>query len=153
MAVKFNDYFEFPREFDLEPYTASGLAVKEGLKYIHVYTCTCMCMYMYLHTFVFNVHTCTCILYMYSVHTYMYIHICTYAHTHTHTYAHSYIFLHLFKPGEEIPDTDEKKEENEEQEEILDTNKSFTTKYRLRGIVVHSGQASGGHYYSFIHVK
>ena len=23
-------------------------------------------------------------------------------------------------------------------------------KYRLRGIVVHSGQASGGHYYSFI---
>ena len=24
------------------------------------------------------------------------------------------------------------------------------TFYRLRGIVVHSGQASGGHYYSFI---
>ena len=28
-----------------------------------------------------------------------------------------------------------------------------STKYRLKGIVVHSGQASGGHYYSFIHVK
>ena len=28
-----------------------------------------------------------------------------------------------------------------------------STKYRLRGIVVHSGQASGGHYYSFIHLK
>lgn len=24
------------------------------------------------------------------------------------------------------------------------------TEYRLAGIVVHSGQASGGHYYSFI---
>ena len=72
---------------------------------------------------------------------------------HVHTHTHSCIFLYLLKPGEEIPDTDEKKEKNEEQEEILDTNKSFTTKYRLRGIVVHSGQASGGHYYSFIHVK
>ena len=30
MAVKFNDYFEFPREFDLAPYTAAGLAKKEG---------------------------------------------------------------------------------------------------------------------------
>lgn len=28
-----------------------------------------------------------------------------------------------------------------------------STKYRLRGIVVHSGQASGGHYYSFIQVR
>lgn len=25
-----------------------------------------------------------------------------------------------------------------------------TTKYQLTGIVVHSGQASGGHYFSFI---
>lgn len=28
-----------------------------------------------------------------------------------------------------------------------------STKYRLRGIVVHSGQASGGHYYSFIQIR
>ena len=28
-----------------------------------------------------------------------------------------------------------------------------STQYRLRGIVVHSGQASGGHYYSFIQLK
>ncbi len=28
-----------------------------------------------------------------------------------------------------------------------------STKYRLKGIVVHSGQASGGHYYSFIQVR
>ena len=26
VAVKFNDYFEFPREFDMEPYTVEGLA-------------------------------------------------------------------------------------------------------------------------------
>ena len=25
-----------------------------------------------------------------------------------------------------------------------------STKYRLTGVVVHSGQASGGHYYSYI---
>lgn len=27
---------------------------------------------------------------------------------------------------------------------------TFCTKYRLVGVVVHSGQASGGHYYSYI---
>ena len=25
-AVKFNDYFEFPRELDMEPYTVAGMA-------------------------------------------------------------------------------------------------------------------------------
>lgn len=29
-------------------------------------------------------------------------------------------------------------------------NESCCTKYKLTGIVVHSGQASGGHYYSYI---
>ena len=29
-AIKFNDYFEFPREFDMEPYTVNGLAKIEG---------------------------------------------------------------------------------------------------------------------------
>ncbi|KAL1497662.1 hypothetical protein ABEB36_008585 [Hypothenemus hampei] len=68
-AIKFNDYFEFPRELDMEPYTVSGLAKIEG----------------------------------------------------------------------EIIDCD------------LDPNSTeVCTKYRLTGIVVHSGQASGGHYYSYI---
>ena len=31
-----------------------------------------------------------------------------------------------------------------------DDDDDDSTFYRLRGIVVHSGQASGGHYYSFI---
>lgn len=32
-------------------------------------------------------------------------------------------------------------------------SEGVSTKYRLRGIVVHSGQASGGHYYSFIQIR
>lgn len=68
-AIKFNDYFEFPRDLDMEPYTVSGLAKIEG----------------------------------------------------------------------EIIDCD------------LDSNTNdVCTKYKLSGIVVHSGQASGGHYYSYI---
>ena len=29
-TVKFNDYFEFPRELDMEPYTVAGLAKREN---------------------------------------------------------------------------------------------------------------------------
>lgn len=28
--IKFNDYFEFPREIDMEPYTVYGLSKMEG---------------------------------------------------------------------------------------------------------------------------
>lgn len=28
--IKFNDYFEFPRDLDMEPYTVTGLAKLEG---------------------------------------------------------------------------------------------------------------------------
>ncbi|XP_028175087.1 probable ubiquitin carboxyl-terminal hydrolase FAF-X [Ostrinia furnacalis] len=67
-AIKFNDYFEFPRELDVEPYTAWGLARAEGDET-------------------------------------------------------------LWEGGEE---------------------KTPETHYQLSGIVVHSGQASGGHYYSYV---
>ena len=30
-AIKFNDYFEFPRDLDMEPYTVQGLAKIEGI--------------------------------------------------------------------------------------------------------------------------
>jgi ubiquitin carboxyl-terminal hydrolase 9/24 len=46
----------------------------------------------------------------------------------------------LAKIEGEIVDLEE--EEEKEQE--------HPTKYQLTGIVVHSGQASGGHYYSYI---
>ena len=37
--------------------------------------------------------------------------------------------------------------------EVIDADcdeKEQSTKYKLIGVVVHSGQASGGHYYSYI---
>jgi len=51
------------------------------------------------------------------------------------------IFYCICAPGEAITD------ENEEGEEKCE---SGSTKYQLIGVVVHSGQASGGHYYSYI---
>ncbi|KAL5475916.1 hypothetical protein EMCRGX_G025794 [Ephydatia muelleri] len=78
MSVKFNDYFEFPREFDMAPYTASRLAEIEG---------------------------------------------------------------------EAISDSSGTEKERAPEESTQ------STKYVLRGIVVHSGQASGGHYYSFVHIR
>lgn len=68
--IKFNDYFEFPRVLDMEPYTVWGLAKAEG----------------------------------------------------------------------EVIDYDMEEE----------ANRDVCTRYQLTGIVVHSGQASGGHYYSYI---
>ena len=68
--IKFNDYFEFPRVLDMEPYTVWGLAKAEG----------------------------------------------------------------------EVIDYDIDEE----------SNRDVSTRYHLTGIVVHSGQASGGHYYSYI---
>ncbi|XP_068152261.1 probable ubiquitin carboxyl-terminal hydrolase FAF isoform X1 [Drosophila tropicalis] len=68
-AIKFNDYFEFPRILDMEPYTVSGLAKLEG----------------------------------------------------------------------DVVEVGDNCQTNVE-----------TTKYELTGIVVHSGQASGGHYFSYI---
>lgn len=45
-AIKFNDYFEFPREFDMEPYTVRGLAKIEG-SYLF---CFCIFMtYLFFH--------------------------------------------------------------------------------------------------------
>ncbi|XP_055701076.1 probable ubiquitin carboxyl-terminal hydrolase FAF isoform X2 [Phlebotomus papatasi] len=68
-AIKFNDYFEFSRILDMEPYTVSGLAKIDGE------------------------------------------------------------VIEVDDPTEDQP---------------------ATTKYQLTGIVVHSGQASGGHYFSYI---
>ncbi len=50
------------------------------------------------------------------------------------------------------------KKTKEEEKEVVKTpgdepGGGVSTKYRLRGVVVHSGQASGGHYYSFIHLR
>ena len=60
--------------------------------------------------------------------------------------------------GEVIPsntdatsdDTEKGDKEKEKKDGGADGDDDDGTFYRLRGIVVHSGQASGGHYYSFI---
>ena len=39
--MKFNDYFEFPKEFDMAPYTAARLAKNEG-----TYLLVMCCMYV-----------------------------------------------------------------------------------------------------------
>ena len=77
-AVKFNDYFEFPREFDLEPFTVEGLAKIEG----------------------------------------------------------------------EVIEEDII--EQSAKTTFIDDDKEKSTIYKLVGVTVHSGQASGGHYYSYI---
>ena len=83
-AVKFNDYFEFPRQFDMEPFTVEGLAKIEGEP----------------------VENDRC--------------------------------------DDKISDRDKDEDDESKQE------KPGSTVYNLVGVVVHSGQASGGHYYSYI---
>lgn len=48
-AIKFNDYFEFPREFDMEPYTVRGLAKIEGTAFIFYFT-----LFFFIDLFIFN---------------------------------------------------------------------------------------------------
>ncbi|CAL8103226.1 unnamed protein product [Calicophoron daubneyi] len=89
VAIKFNDYFEFPRELDMFPYTVEGLS-------------------------------------------------------------------------NQVPKSDASSNEKGESARVnkessaapgsgdQEESKNAYTKYTLRGVVVHSGQASAGHYYSFI---
>ena len=79
--MKFNDYFEFPREFDLEPFTVEGLAKVEG---------------------------------------------------------------EIIE--DDLADAITTKNKDVKDEDVAPKS----TIYRLMGVVVHSGQASGGHYYSYI---
>uniref|UniRef100_A0A0N5A9B1 USP domain-containing protein n=1 Tax=Syphacia muris TaxID=451379 RepID=A0A0N5A9B1_9BILA len=74
LPQKYNDYFEFPLELDMMPYTAEGLASSEGISSNVV----------------------------------------------------------ALSSDKDLP------------------RKIKSTFYRLRGVTVHSGQANGGHYYSFI---
>ncbi|XP_053493583.1 probable ubiquitin carboxyl-terminal hydrolase FAF-X isoform X2 [Ictalurus furcatus] len=76
-AIKFNDYFEFPRELDMEPYTVAGVAKLENSEV-----------------------------------------------------------------------SSERQVIN--QNAPLDPELGGSSRYRLVGVLVHSGQASGGHYYSYI---
>ncbi|CAH8591205.1 unnamed protein product [Dicrocoelium dendriticum] len=87
IAIKFNDYFEFPRELDMRPYTVHGLV------------------------------------------------------------------NHLPDSTQDQPDgdgLDDSHCESSQSAKSEEQSATHYTRYTLRGVVVHSGQASGGHYYSFI---
>ncbi|XP_065887407.1 ubiquitin carboxyl-terminal hydrolase 9X-like isoform X3 [Dysidea avara] len=84
-VVKYNSYFEFPRELDMSPYTAAALAKLEG------------------EVIPSNTDSPT--------------------------------------EGQEKTDKEEVEKENNENDD--------DTRYRLCGVVVHSGDGNGGRYYSF----
>ena len=46
-ATKFNDYFEFPRNLDMTPYTALGLAQAKGWRFFLTYNLSTLsyCIY------------------------------------------------------------------------------------------------------------
>lgn len=94
-AIKFNDYFEFPRELDVEPYTGNPLQNSDRwdkpLDYLIIFQ-------------------------------------------------HGFFVLAW---GLARADGDASLWEGEEEV-------TKETHYQLSGIVVHSGQASGGHYYSYV---
>lgn len=104
-AIKFNDYFEFPRELDMEPYTVAGVAKLEGSS--------------------------------------------------------------DSSPEGQTPRSDDSKDhppplpadspQPPESPQPTPTPtpppvdpQSPSSRYRLVGVLVHSGQASGGHYYSYV---
>ncbi|KAH8417659.1 hypothetical protein KR222_003640 [Zaprionus bogoriensis] len=89
-AIKFNDYFEFPRILDMEPYTGNEATANISIYLINIY-----------------------IIYL--------------------------IVSGLAKLEGEVIEVGDNCQTSVE-----------TTKYELTGIVVHSGQASGGHYFSYI---
>jgi len=96
-AIKFNDYFEFPRLIDMEPYTVDGLAKIEGE-----------------------------------------------------------IIEDIIEQENINLEIEVNENSNSEFKENINNNSNTgvqCTKYELCGIVVHSGQASGGHYYSYILYK
>ncbi|XP_063069704.1 probable ubiquitin carboxyl-terminal hydrolase FAF-X isoform X4 [Engraulis encrasicolus] len=101
-AIKFNDYFEFPRELDMEPYTVAGVAKLEGSS-------------------------------------------------------------DSSSPDSQTPRSDDPKdnpplpadspqppESPQPPPVVVVDPQSPSSRYRLVGVLVHSGQASGGHYYSYV---
>lgn len=111
IAVKSNEYFEFPRELDMEPYTVRGVAQLEREQQKQ--------QQKQLQQQQQNLNTSG-----------------------------------LSETSSSIPKLDNLEGQTDfdyDDEDADDLNSTeYTTLYKLVGIVVHSGQANGGHYYSFI---
>ena len=131
MAIKFNDYFEFPRELDMSPYTAATLAEKEGE--LSVQGCDKLCQDGVKLSFLLFPGEAP----SGSVND----------DDNLDNRGEEKLKKQLSNEGESKNKEEDKKTPGDEPGE------GVSTKYRLRGIVVHSGQASGGHYYSFIQMR
>ncbi|VDP86369.1 unnamed protein product [Echinostoma caproni] len=103
MAIKFNDYFEFPRELDMYPYTVQGLGqhVPEAKM--------------------------------------------AFSEVDPQEQSETTQSGTIPPPGSNLSVSPDPQPESQERD-----NNPTCTRYTLRGVVVHSGQAGGGHYYSFI---
>ena len=99
-------------------------------------------LYMCIHVHVHCIYTCTCTcVFLPCTHVHVLCLLCL-------NYLIMYMYM-CFVSGEEIPipENPDNKIPGDKPEPHVSTH------YRLRGIVVHSGQASGGHYYSFIRMR
>lgn len=123
IAVKSNEYFEFPRELDMEPYTVRGVARIEQ-EQLH--------QQQKLRG----------------------------QKEKTNSQAEeSEMPLDKLKLTETeggmnavVSENEGESSGEEDEEESMDSG-DYSNNYKLVGIVVHSGQANGGHYYSFIQNK
>jgi ubiquitin carboxyl-terminal hydrolase 9/24 len=113
IAVKFNEYFEFPRLLDMEPYTVQGIARLDKLQKSE--------------------------------------------QTKRNAKLRD---SNLLKKDEDIEEVISNEQSNYDNDEELLKQKDdepessiYSDLFRLVGVVVHSGQANGGHYYSFIQSK
>lgn len=116
IAVKSNEYFEFPRELDMEPYTVKGIARldQEALKQQE-------------------------------------------KHKNRQDLSSSKTELNseqkLKNQSADVKSNDPSVVSSEEDEDDDNDSLVYSNNYKLVGIIVHSGQANGGHYYSFIQNK
>jgi ubiquitin carboxyl-terminal hydrolase 9/24 len=141
IAVKSNEYFEFPRELDMQPYTVRGVAnlekQQELLKQQQDLKLKQQQQQQQVQTTpkqdLDNNKTITVV------------------ESPAEIKINEHDLSDITKTSEIDPDEDEEEEEDEEDESSKES--IYTNKYKLVGIVVHSGQANGGHYYSFIQNK
>lgn len=121
IAVKSNEYFEFPRELDMEPYTVKGVArvEQELLKQQQKNKAQ-------------------------------------QKKENSDTNSKSDINdSDNLKSSESdcLANTEQANTSSDEDDEEDEASTLYSNHYKLVGIVVHSGQANGGHYYSFIQNK
>lgn len=128
IAVKSNEYFEFPRELDMEPYTVRGVARIERQQELAKKQQMQKQLEQQLKQQQQD------------------------AESESSTTVKSSIG-DLKSELESLNTQCELNLDEDEEGEDASVTSVYSNNYRLVGIVVHSGQANGGHYYSFIQNK